>query len=253
MSGVHAHALHYHGHSPVHRLAPQTKIVALFAFVAAVIATPTTAVWAFGIHAAVLVVAVGIAELPVGFFLRRLSVEIPFVVFALAMPFVGTGPHVEVGGVSLSVVGLWGAWNVVAKATLSVGASVVLSSTTEVADILAGFNRLRAPRILTAIAGFMVRYLEVVASELGRVRTAVAARLGDRHRLAEAATLASVSGTMFIRSYERGERVHQAMLARGYGGVMPEEAASSPPSRWAGVVTWLAVAWAVALSAMVVT
>src|SRR5690606_25440561 len=136
VSGVHAHALHYHGHSPVHRLAPEVKIVALFTFVAAVIATPTQAVWAFGVLAGVL---------PVGFFLKRLSIEIPFVIFALAMPFVGQGPHVEVGGMSLSVPGLWGTWNVLAKATLSVGASVVLSATTEVADILAGFDRLRAP------------------------------------------------------------------------------------------------------------
>lgn len=253
MSGVHGHALHYHGHSPVHRLAPHIKIIALFAFVGAVVATPTTAVWAFGIHAAVLSVAVGLAELPPGFFLRRLSIEIPFVIFALAMPFLGTGPEIVWGPLSLSVTGLWGAWNVLAKATLSVGASVVLSSTTEVADILTGFDRLRAPRLLTAIAGFMVRYLEVVAAEIRRVRTALAARLGDQRRLGEAAALAAVSGTMFIRSYERGERVHHAMLARGYSGTMPSVETAHGQARWAGALTWLAVAWTVTATALVLT
>lgn len=253
MSGVHAHALHYHGHSPVHRLAPEVKIVAMFAFVAAVIATPTRAVWAFGFLAAVLAVAVGLAEIPMGFFLKRLSIEIPFVIFALAMPFVGQGPYVEVGSLSLSVPGMWGSWNVLAKATLSVGASIVLSATTEVADILSGFDRLRAPRLLTAIAGFMVRYLEVVVSELGRVRTAIAARLGDLSRRREAATLAAVSGTMFIRAYERGERIHQAMLARGYQGVMPAAAAPELPVRWSGMVAWAASAWVVAAAAILTT
>lgn len=252
MSGVHAHALHFHGHSFIHRLAPETKIVGLFGFVAAVVATPTTAMWAFGIHAAVLTVAVGMAELPTGFFLRRLSIEIPFVIFALAMPFVGGGPEVMVGGMALSVEGLWGAWNVVAKATLCVGASVVLAATTEIPDILSGFDRLRAPRLLTAIATFMVRYVEVVISELGRVRTAIAARLGDTRRTAEAATLATVSGIMFVRAYERGERVHQAMLARGYTGTMPPVGPSAP-ARWRPVVGWLGAAWAITVSAWILT
>lgn len=250
MSGVHAHALHYHGHSPVHRLASEVKIVAMFAFVAAVIATPTREVWAFGALAAILAVAVGLAELPTAFFLKRLSIELPFVIFALAMPFVGVGPYVEVGSLSLSVPGLWGAWNVLAKATLSVGASVVLSATTEVPDILAGFDRLRAPRLLTAITGFMIRYLEVVVSELGRVRTAIAARLGNLSRRQEAATLASVAGTMFIRAYERGERIHQAMLARGYRGTIPPAATPALPARWAGTVAWIAASWVVAAAAI---
>lgn len=252
MSGVHAHALHYHGHSPVHRLAPHVKVLALFGFVGAVVATPAPAIWAFGMHAAVLAVAVGLAELPVGFFFRRLSIEAPFVVFSLAMPFVGAAPHVEVGPFTMSVAGLWGAWNVLAKATLSVGASVVLTATTEVADLLAGFDRLRVPRLLTAIAGFMIRYLEVAVAEVSRVRTAIAARLGDRTHLGEAATLATVSGTMFIRTYERGERVHNAMLARGYAGTMPEMGEERHGEVGAaGVVVWLAVAWLVAVAGMV--
>lgn len=251
MSGVHAHPLHYHGHSPVHRLAPHVKILALFAFVGAVVATPAPAVWAFGVHAAVLAVAVASAELPVRFFLGRLSIEVPFVVFALVMPFVGEGPHTAVGALTLSVPGLWGAWNVLAKATLSVGASVVLTATTEVADLLAGFDRLRTPRVLTAIAGFMIRYLEVAVAEVGRVRTAIAARLGDTRRLSEAVTLATVSGTLFIRAFERGERVHNAMLARGYRGSMPEQGPMAGTVRWSAAVTWAATAWLAAVAAAV--
>lgn len=254
MSGAHTHALYFHGHSPVHGLSAHVKIVALFGYVGAVVATPTMAMWAFGIHAAILMVGVGIAEIPAGFFFRRLSIEIPFVIFALAMPFVGTGPTVTLGPLSLSVVGLWGAWNVLAKATLCVGASVILSSTTEVADILSGFDRLRAPRLLTAIAGFMIRYVEVVTAELGRVRIAIAARLGDLRRRREAATLATVSGTMFIRSFERGERIHHAMLARGFTGTMPMMyGAPVASTQWGVVAMWAGAAWTVTVAAMMVT
>jgi cobalt/nickel transport system permease protein len=34
--------------------------------------------------------------------------------------------------------------------------------------------------------------------------------------------LARSMGALFIRSYERGERVHLAMLSRGYQGKLPE-------------------------------
>ena len=75
---------------------------------------------------------------------------------------------------------------------------------------------------LTAIASFMIRYLELIAGELGRMRTAMTARGYDPRWLWQAKPIASSAGALFIRSYERGERVHAAMLARGYTGTMPE-------------------------------
>ena len=71
------------------------------------------------------------ARVPAGFLLRRLLIEIPFVAFAVLMPFVAEGERVDVLGLSLSVNGLWGAWNVLAKGTLGVAASVLLAATTE--------------------------------------------------------------------------------------------------------------------------
>lgn len=221
MSGGHLHALHVHGHSPVHRVAPEVKVAGLLLFVLAVVATPREAMWAFGIHAFLLLAVVTYAELPVGFVLRRMTIEIPFVAFALFLPFLGGGPQTEVLGLAVSVDGLWGAWNILAKATLGVGASVTLVATTEIPDILHGLDRLRAPRLFTAIAGFMVRYVDVIAAELRRTRTAMAARGHDPRWIWQSAPLATAAGALFVRAYERGERVHQAMVARGYEGRMP--------------------------------
>ncbi|MEX2279827.1 MAG: cobalt ECF transporter T component CbiQ [Acidimicrobiia bacterium] len=221
MSGGHLHALHVHGHSPVHRLAPEAKVAALFVFVLGVVATPREAVWAFGIHAFLLLAVVTFAELPVGFVLRRMTIELPFIAFALFLPFLGGGPDTEVLGVGLSMEGLWGAWNIFAKATLGVGASVTLVATTEIPELLHGFDRLRVPRLFTAIAGFMVRYIDVIAGEIQRTRTAMTARGHDPRWLWQVGPLATAAGALFVRSYERGERVHQAMVARGYDGRMP--------------------------------
>jgi len=226
--------------------------VATLAFVIAVVATPREAFWAFGAHAALVVAAAAAARLTPGFLLRRLLIETPFLLFAVFLPWVGRGERIEVIGLSLSRSGLWAAWYIVAKATLGAAASVILAATTRVPDLLKGFSRLRFPRVLTAMMGFMIRYLDVVIGELGRMRTALRSRAYRARWIGEARALAAVAGTLFIRSYERGERVYLAMQARGYRGVMPElEAAVAPPRQWAGVAGLAALAGGVASLAWV--
>jgi cobalt/nickel transport system permease protein len=218
---VSAHGLHHAGDSVVHRLPAETKVVATFAFVVAVVLTPPHALWAFGLDAVAVVAVVGLARLPLATVLRRLRIEVPFLAFAVFLPIVGGAPRVEVLGLPLSSPGLWAAWNIVVKGTLGVLASVVLSSSTPVVELLAGLERLRVPRVLTAVAGFMVRYLDVIVGEAGRMRVARLSRADDPRWLWQARSTAASAGTLFVRSYERGERVHLAMCARGFTGTMP--------------------------------
>ena len=124
-------------------------------------------------------------------------------------------------GLSLSVEGLWGAWNILAKATIGLLASVVVASTTTMAEFLTGFDRLRVPRAFTSIASFMVRYLDVIADEMRRMRIAWLSRAYDARWLWQAKAIGQTAGALFIRSYERGERVFLAMVSRGYAGEMP--------------------------------
>ncbi|MEX2101335.1 MAG: energy-coupling factor transporter transmembrane component T, partial [Actinomycetota bacterium] len=147
--------------------------------------------------------------------------ELPFIAFALFLPLVGQGERVDVAGMSLSVEGLWGLWNITAKATLGLGISIVAASTTTMPEFLRGFDRLHVPRAFTSIASFMIRYGDVISDEMRRMRVARESR-GFRGRwIWQARAVASSAGTLFIRSYERGERVYLAMLSRGYTGSMP--------------------------------
>ncbi|MBA2530458.1 MAG: cobalt ECF transporter T component CbiQ [Euzebyales bacterium] len=237
MGAGHAHALYVHEHSRVHTLAPQVKVAAAFAFVFAVAVTPREAVWAFAVDAAVLAVVVRLARLPWRFVVVRLTVILPFIAFAFLIPFIASGERVEVLGVSVSRVGLWGTWNIVAKAVLGATVSIVLAATTEVPAMLKGLSRLGVPPTLTAIAAFMIRYLELLVAELGRMRTAMTCRGYDPRWLWQTRPIAASAGALFIRSYERGERVHAAMLSRGYTGTMP-----ILDDRAAGVRQWLAAA-----------
>lgn len=213
--------LHHPGDGFVHRLPAHVKIAATVLFVVAVVATPRQVIWAFALDVALLVGAARAAALPAAFVARRLRIEAPFLAFAVLLPLIGRPPRVEVLGISWSSPGLWAAWEVVAKGTLGVGAAILLGATTPVAELLRGMERLRVPRSLTAIAGFMVRYLAVIVDEAARMRIARVSRGYDARWLGQARATAASAGTLFVRSYERGERVHLAMLSRGYAGALP--------------------------------
>ncbi|MFF8478355.1 MULTISPECIES: cobalt ECF transporter T component CbiQ [unclassified Streptomyces] len=221
MGAGHAHRLYRHGHSPVHALPPHTKLAAAFAFVVVVVSTPREAMWAFAVYAVLLALVARLARVPAGFLLKRLLIEVPFVAFAVLMPFVAEGERVQVLGLSLSVNGLWGAWNVLAKGTLGVAASVLLAATTELRELLLGLQRLKLPPLLVQIASFMIRYGDVITDEMRRMRIARESRGFEARGVRHWGVLAKSAGALFIRSYERGERVHLAMVSRGYAGSMP--------------------------------
>ena len=238
--------------SPVHALRPQCKVVALFLFVVMVVVTPREAMWAFAGYALLLVALGGLARIPLAFVARRMLIEVPFLAFAFFMPLVGTGPRTEVLGLSLSVQGLWGAWNILAKGTLGVAAAALLAATTRVPDLLHGLERLRLPRALTSTAGFMVRYADVIAEESRRMRVARASRGYDPRWLWQARAVATGAGTLFVRSYERGERVYLAMLSRGYTGALPDlSGGAAPPRHWGAALALPALAAVVAVTALV--
>jgi cobalt/nickel transport system permease protein len=254
MSGGHGTSdrLVHAGDSVVHRLPAETKIVAALVFVVAVVATPSRSLSSLAIDTALLGVVVGLARLRLAWVLRRLRVELPFVAFAVFLPWFGGDPRVDALGLSLSEPGVWAAWNVLSKGTIGVLVAIVLVGTTPVAELLAGFERLRVPVVITGIAGFMIRYLDVVAGESDRIRVARLSRGGNQRWLWQARGVASSAGSLFVRSYERGERVHLAMLARGFDGSMPRlHEGGARPSAWAATATFPAAAVVLALLAHV--
>lgn len=223
--------LHVEGTSLIHRLAPEAKLVGLFAFVLTVALTPRQWVLAFALDAAIAIAVISLARLAPRLILGRLASIVPFVAFAFALPFLSDGIRVDVGPFALSEDGLWASWNILIKATLGATASIVVTSTTPIPDLLAGLSRLRIPAPIVAIIGFMFRYLDLIVDEFARMRRAMTARGYAPRWLWQSRPMASSAGTLFVRTYERGERVHDAMLARGYTGTMPSLAAPAGDRR----------------------
>jgi cobalt/nickel transport system permease protein len=223
------------------------KIAAAFLFVFAIVVTPREVIWAFAAYATILIALATAAHLGIRFVATRMLIEVPFVVAAFLIPFLAADPTVSVLGIELSRSGLWDAWNILAKATLGLLTSVVLAGTTDIASMLRGFEALRMPRVLTAIMGFMVRYLDVVLGELKRMRIAMGSRGHNPRWLGHIRPYATSAGLIFIRSYERGERVFLAMASRGYDGHMPPRPGdAAPASQWGLGLLVAATGWLIA-------
>jgi cobalt/nickel transport system permease protein len=234
MGAGHAHPLHLDHDSPVHRLPPEVKIVATVLFTIIVVITPREDFIAFAGYAVLIAVVAAIARIRPGWLAKRAAIELPFVLLAIALPFAGHGERVTWLGMSLSVDGLYGAWNIFAKGTLGVLASLLLAGTTTMRDLILGLDRLRVPTVFTQIATFMLRYLDILADDARRMRIARLSRGYDPRFLWQVKAFAISIGALFLRAFERGERVYLAMVSRGYAGRLPridQEVAS--PRQWA--------------------
>ncbi|MFF2084500.1 cobalt ECF transporter T component CbiQ [Nocardia sp. NPDC058176] len=221
MSGP-SRLLYLAGDSPAHRAPTEVKIVCAVLAVFAVVATPRELFWPYGCYALGLLAVWRWSGIPLRWIAPRLLIEVPFVVLAVLLPFAVGEPRTEFLGLSLSTTGLWAAWGIIAKGTLGVGISLTLAATTSVRDLPGGLTRLRVPGMIVMIVVLMLRYVDVLVAEAGRMRLARISRGDDPRTLRQAGATARGAGTLFLRSYERGERVHLAMLSRGFDGAVPD-------------------------------
>jgi cobalt/nickel transport system permease protein len=264
MSGGHGHEVDPAAplDGPIERLAPEAKVVGAVAFLLVVVATPVGATAAWLADAVMIAGLALVALLPARLVARRLLFEVPFIALAAALVVFGTGPRVEVLGLSLSQPGLDAAWTILARATTGVLVASILAATTTPAELLDALGRLRAPRLLCTLAAVAVRYLAVLRAELDRLRLAQQLRSPDGRRL-RVGEVAGIGAALFVRAYERGERIHLAQAARGattaglVGPAAPRPTArpSRPPARprdWALALAPAALASAAALAAVLV-
>lgn len=225
--------LYLHRHSLIHTLAPHVKITAVVAFVLVVVSTPIQQWQSFVAFLALVLVASLFAKIPLGTLAKRALIEVPFVFFAILMPFFGHGETIEIGPLTLYKAGLIAGTSIVTKGTLGVLAAVILSTTTTAREILLGLERLKLPAVMVQIASFMLRYVNVISDEMERMKVARESRGFVATGIKHWKIISTSAAALFIRSYERGERVHLAMLARGFTGNLPQT-----ESKKVGIKIW---------------
>ncbi len=213
-----------HLNSFIHKLDPRTKLLASLAFIVAVLLTPASNWPIFTIYFCIIAVMLVLSKLPPLYVLKRSLLIFPFVLLiAVFIPFFKEGQvagsyNIWLWQISITYNGLLILANVVVKSWLCILALILLSSTTKLDDLLKGLRHLGIPQVMILILSFMYRYIFVLVDEVMRLQQARDSRNFGGSRLHHLKTIGNMVGTLFIRSYERGERIYAAMLARGFDG-----------------------------------
>lgn len=208
----------------VHRLDPRTKLLGSLALVLAVVLT-TPGNWKLlAVYLCVITGLLLLSRLPPVYVLRRSLVVFPFVIMvAVFIPFFKQGQvaaSYDMGAWHIAVTyeGLAVLVNTVVKSWLCILCLIILSSSTKFERLLQGMYWLKVPHVLVQVISFMYRYMFVIADQAMRMQMARDSRnFGNNHRDIFR-IMGNMVGTLFIRSYERAERIYAAMLSRGYNG-----------------------------------
>jgi len=156
---------------------------------------------------------------------KRLGIALPFVLMVgLSVPFLAQSGHPIVtlpGNLVISPEGLWLFVSIMVKAALCITALSLLGITTPPQELMAALRQLRFPALLLTVLSLTARYLLILRDEARRMMQARDARGPGRGLLRRAKTTGAMVGSLFLRSYERAERIGQAMAARGFDGTLP--------------------------------
>lgn len=207
------------GDSLIHRLDPRGKVLAAAAFAVLVAVSRSSATAAAGLALAVL--AVLAARLPGRKVAARLLVVNGFVIFLwLVLPFTYPGEVLwRWGWLAATREGLSAAGLITLKSNAILLGLIALIATVPIVDLGQALHRLRLPDKLCHLLLFTYRYLYVFEQEYQRLIQAMKIRgfrpKTDLHTYRSYAYLAAM---LLVRSYDRAERVYQAMLCRGFQG-----------------------------------
>ncbi len=244
------------GSSLVHQLDSRLKLLATLATVLVATLIPQGRWGGLLGLAMLLAMAVALSAVPLRKLVGRTALALPFVLLAaLSVPFSREGQPLWVaslGPVTLTVTdaGLLAFLSILARAWLSLWAAALLVATTPLPALQQALWQLHLPPVLCNTIALMIRYLFVLVEEGSRLMAARAARtaghgLGISER---ARVLGRMVGSLFVRSVARAERIHAAMLARGYDGTPRAPHGLS----WRPTDTRAALVWTAGLAAALV-
>lgn len=199
--------------SAIHQIDARVKLAVLLAFIfsIALIRRPSLTQLLAAVLA--LFVLAVVSRLPLSSLILRSLLVVPFVGPFAAILFL-SGDHVR-------------AWSVLSKSYISTSAVLLAVATTTFPNLLSACKWFRLPVMMVEVTQLIYRYLFVLATQAQQMRTAFVARSGSVGLNAFLAS-AGIVAVLFGRSYHRAQFTHQAMLARGFEGTLPDSRSGAP-------------------------
>jgi cobalt/nickel transport system permease protein len=210
--------------SIIHNLDARTKILAFLGLIVLTVLTPPQYWPIFLVHLGLMAGTLILSRVPVGYVLTRSLIILPFVLLtAVFLPFLpgdrpAGGTSLGIGGMTLNATGLQVFGNILMKGFIGVLAVILLSATTSFPKILEALRKFKLPPLFTLLLGFIYRYLFVLLDEVLRMKQAIDSRGYKGRWIWQARSVGRMLGQLFLRTYERGERVYLGMISRGFQG-----------------------------------
>jgi len=209
--------------TPWHCLTPQTRILCTLLLLFAIVLTPNGHWYTWAIYGIFVGGLLLLSQVTFSVLLKRLMVESAFAGVVILGTLFRDGGDVlwQWGWLRITTEGLTILGSVTIKTLLSLLLLNTLTLTTAIPALLNALIVLRVPPLLVAILASMYRYIGVLTEEFAAMRRAAQSRNLMQNRRWQRLVVGNMFGSLFIRSYDRGERIHQAMLSRGYTGMPP--------------------------------
>lgn len=188
--------------TPLHKLNTKVKIISWVTFLLLIISFPIRyAILPYGL---VIIILIYLSKVPLKFIFNRLLEMAPFIII------IGLSALFRKQGVALF-------FNCTIKAALAVILTLIIFSTTKFTQLLGALKQFKVPSIFIYLLSFMYRYSFLLEDQLLRAKRAYESRsINNKNNFKKVKILGNILGSIFIRTYERSERIHLAMCARGY-------------------------------------
>lgn len=191
-------------------LDPRVKIISSLALMILIISTPLKSYYNYLLYVFIIIFLALLSGVPVSFLLKKSLYFIPFTFFLVLFSLIS--PASTFGGNSAKVILIA---NIVAKSWLTFLITILLICVTGFESFLKGLEKLKVPKLIILLFSFIYRYFFVFLDEFMRMVRSARCRSVKFHAVR---FLGSIIGTLFVRTYERAERIYQAMTARGFEG-----------------------------------
>jgi len=203
--------------SVLHRLDPRAKLITTLVFIALVVSFEKYEFSALIPFVIFPVIQISVGGLPAGYLLRKVLLVSPFaILIGIFNPLLDHEIRFYIGAIPIS-----GGWlsflSILTRFVLTVLSVLILIATTGFNDVCASLEKLGVPRPFVVQLMFLYRYLFVLTVETTRMVRAVSLRSFGSSGIG-VKTFASMTGHLLLRTLDRAQRIHLAMLSRGFDG-----------------------------------
>lgn len=221
---------------------PRARVIGALALIIGVVLSPAPGPLEFAVLLGLVAAVAVLLEASPPRVLARACIVLPFAGAIAAFAPLARLEVWSLTGIADAYAAGWPViFTILTKSYLSALVVTALTATTPIADLMAALHALRVPDIFLTMLTFLLRYADLFREQVRAMREAIASRAPAVAGWRLAVIYGSLGGNMFIRAYERGEQVYDAMRSRGYTGVL----SGARPLTWSGGDTLFVVVAAV--------